>query len=504
MKLLKLTGLLCALAVVFGVACNPDPSGSTNGGNSSLTLSVDKDAIKPDGRDKASFTVMFGSENVTDAAQIFDQNGNQLAGASFASLEAGTYSFVASYTNPNDNQTYESNTVTVAVNTLELVSDVIEVEFGGQVKFSLNYEGLDVIANATIRNLDTEATISNGVFTAPSYTCEMHFQATYVTMQSNVVTISVVAPKNSGLRLKQDKSRVAPGEQVQFTVLLDGEDVTGNAAIVNVATGETLTSNTYTYSGNDVVQFRAEYEDYTSQTVSVGSSSFYKKVLVFECTSIKCTFCAQMAAALVRTEEVYKDRMVNVACHHPNMGADPFIPDEIDDFMEAFPLNMGLPNTWYDYNASMHIGAVTSNEIVSLLRKLNSSNPSLAGISAESTLNGSRADLTVNVTASNNKELSLCVMLLENGIIYEQAGGGSSYCHNHLLRKLATNIYGESLGNMAANQQEQRQFSIDLSGYNTDNCFIVCAVLCKNDDNQWVVTNATELPVNGWVDYRFE
>ena len=503
MKLFKFTGLLCALAVVFGVACN-NSSNSQNNGSGSLSLSVDKDSIKPDGRDKASFTVMFGSEDVTNAALIFDQDGILLDGASFSCLEAGTYSFVATYTNPKDNQSYESNTVQVAVNVLELVSDVVEVEFGGQVKFSVNYEGMDVTTNSILRNIDTEATVSNGVFTAPNYVCELQFQATYVSMKSNVITISVVAPKPAALRLKQNKSRVAAGEQVEFSVLLNGEDVTAGASIVNVETGETLTSNTYTYNGSGIAQFRAEYQDYTSQTVSVGSSAFYKKVLTIEFTSVNCSFCPQMAASLERAGDVYKDRMLHMACHHPAMGADPFIPDVINELREAFPVTQGLPTTFYDYNGETHIGAVTSNEIVSVLRKLNSSNPARAGIAAESTLNGSRADITVNVTASDNKELSLCVMLLENGIIHPQAGAGSSYRHNHTFRKLATGVYGESLGNMTENQQESRKYAFDLSGYNSDNCSIVCAVLCKNDDNEWVVSNATELPVNGWVDYRFE
>ena len=116
-----------------------------------------------------------------------------------------------------------------------------------------------------------------------------------------------------------DKPRLQSGESATFTVLDKGTDVTASAKIKNVTSGDYLDGATFTMGSDKTVQFVAEYNDKTSQTLSVGSGNFHKSVMVLKFTSIGCSYCPQMATALEKANESYDNgtRMVEVSVHHP-------------------------------------------------------------------------------------------------------------------------------------------------------------------------------------------
>ena len=483
---------------------NQNPGDNSSGGDGQLILTVSKDSIKSDSRDKASFVVMFGESDVTEKAEIIGENGTALKNDYFTSRTPGKYSFTARYT--SDGKEYVSNSVSVTVNSLELIADLTEVPFGSKVTFTVKYLDLDVTSESTITNVTFGETLENGYYTVPNYMTEVEFQATYSGMESETVSISVVAPTYSALRLKQSKARVAEGETVKFNVELSGRDVTSSATITNVTTGETVSGDSFTYNGNgEVFQFQAEYDGQHSQVVSVSSAEFYKKVMVLDFTSVFSSACLPMQTALEKTEQLYPDRMTLVSCHHPLQGNDPLLPDSMYLYQTYFDVP-DLPTTYFDYYENKSVGATSSTEIIPALKRL-VQNQTYAGISAESVIKGSSAELTVNVTASRNKELQLCVMVLENGIEYEQAGTPKLYKHNNVLRHLATDIFGLPLGTVDENQQVTRTLSLNLSRITApENCTVVCAVLVKsNNGDYWTINNVTELYLdNGYVDYRFE
>ena len=75
--------------------------------------------------------------------------------------------------------------------------------------------------------------------------------------------------------------------------------------------------------------------------------------------------------------------------------------------------------------------------------------------------------------------------------------------HNHTYRALGTEtIYGDLLGTLANNEQVTKTYTFDASQYDVNNCHVVCYVLYKDGD-EYIATNAIDVPVNSWVDYEF-
>ncbi len=110
------------LALVGLASCHGyiDPTTQTGGTKETLDLSADKTSISADGNDIVSFTAMYGDENVTESRNLvlsYSLNGGEKvamsAGSSiFATKNAGTYVFTASYA-IDDEVVESSGSVTV-------------------------------------------------------------------------------------------------------------------------------------------------------------------------------------------------------------------------------------------------------------------------------------------------------------------------------------------------------------------------------------------------------
>lgn len=290
-------------------ACNNPNGGNENpsSGEKKLMLSVDKTSIMSDGRDKATFTVKYGTEeksvDVTSDAVIM--NGTvAIEGFTFTSTTPETYTFTATYEDPESGETVTSNEVTVTASSLTLSVDAETIVSNGLGKatFTVTYEGEDVTATSTITNVTLDEEYAQGAneFVSPSYVGEFEFTAKYRNLTSNTVKVTVEAAPAAELRLVVDKPRLQSGESATFTVLDKGTDVTASAKIKNVTSGDYLDGATFTMGSDKTVQFVAEYNDKTSQTLSVGSGNFHKSVMVLKFTSVGCSYCPQMATALER------------------------------------------------------------------------------------------------------------------------------------------------------------------------------------------------------------
>lgn len=503
MKTWKL--LSCALLALIAVATSCNKPNTNGGGSSSslaLTINDGKTSIAADGRDAATFTVVLTREDgstmdVTTTA-TFTANDTPFEGYKFTTKTAGEYTIVASY------EGMTSNAVRVTASSLSLAVDSESIAANGQgtATFTVTYEDKDVTADAIITNVTTGEMYKKGAntFTSPNYTGEFQFTAEYNNLKSNAITVKVVAAEPAALRLIPSVGRVTAGEKVTFTVENNGTDVTKDAKI-KVVDGDYIENATYTMS-EGTVKFVAEYEGNTSTEVSVSTKDFFKNVLLFKFTNVNCSWCPMLAQAIEIASETQP--IVEVAIHSSVMGSDPMIKDEklFSDFGKYF--GNKLPWAFLDMFEQQIPEAVSSDQVISYVKPL-ALRPSYAGLSASAKADGSTVTATVNVTASSSKDLYLGVMLVENGIRYSQKGSdlGANYVHNHTYRALATEtVYGESLGTLSNNQQVTKTYTFDASEYNVDNCQIVCYVLYK-DGNNYVATNAINVPMNDWVGYEF-
>lgn len=121
-------------------------------------------------------------------------------------------------------------------------------------------------------------------------------------------------------------------------------------------------------------------------------------------------------------------------------------------------------------------------------------------IGAETQWNATTRELQVTVelyyTATENQNNKLNVVLLENGIVGYQSGGGSSYTHNHIMRHLLTGQWGDEITTTTQGTLVTRTYSyIVPPAINIDNCDI--SLFVTQNDNKNTHTGVTMVAKNG-------
>ena len=467
-----------------------------------LILLADRESIVCDGREAVTFTVMLDGDDVTKQASISDAaTGDVLDGNEFATDVIGSYKFVASYNGQ------ESNKVAVEVIAVsgELVLSVdkesIMNDGRDRATFTVTFEGQDVTVLATIVNQTSGETWDRGVHSFASYLSdEYEFKASYQGLQSNTVKVVVTREEANPLVIMATRPRIAAdgSDATSFKVTYEGGDVTDAAKIKNLATGEYLESNSFSYSGDlKVVEFEAEYEGATSEPINVGFGDFYKNVLFCRFTATWCGTCTSFSSVLSAALEQYPDRLVQVAIHQ----GDEYTSNNYNDFASYFKFPC-IPAIFFDFDKEGPSAvSMSAADVVNTIKEYQATGAKV-GIAMSSTVDADRnVTVSVRVTPSEAGMYRLGVILLEDGIEGAQSGT-SRFIHDNTMRVLATSLGGDSLGEVAENTEVVKEYTFSLEGY-TDNCRVV-AYVNTADGDVYATTNAASCPVNGRTDYRFE
>ena len=116
-------------------------------------------------------------------------------------------------------------------------------------------------------------------------------------------------------------------------VTYDGEDVTSQAAITNVTTGEPVENAAWTTTEIGEYKFQAVYDSYTSDPVTVSAidknkdkdKEFYRYVLLLKFTYMTCGNCVTAQGYFDALDEADRDHFLVVAAHQPEgMPMDPY------------------------------------------------------------------------------------------------------------------------------------------------------------------------------------
>jgi hypothetical protein len=120
------------------------------------------------------------------------------------------------------------------------------------------------------------------------------------------------------------------------------------------------------------------------------------------------------------------------------------------------------------------------------------STPSPLGIAIESSLDNATASINVKIEYVKDFKngLKIVVCLTESNLIGSQAnyyndGRGNpieNFEHNHVLRKAATDIFGDAISASETfkNNVSTRSYSMSVGNFNTANCSVVAFVTFNN------------------------
>ncbi len=157
----------------------------------SVVLSVDVDEINAEGQGKATFTLMFGEEDVTSEMYLtnvtlgteMEKGVNEFVSPDYT----GEFEFQAKYKNQLSNKV--TVTVIPAVESpVRIKADKGRVAIGDVVTFTVLNEGEDVTSSATIKNADSGEAISGNTYTVAAEGT-FNFVAEYGENQSQTISV---------------------------------------------------------------------------------------------------------------------------------------------------------------------------------------------------------------------------------------------------------------------------------------------------------------------------
>lgn len=396
---------------------------------------------------------------------------------------------------------------------LKLKVDKTEIAADGKqtATFTVTYGDDDVTSKSTITNVTLGADLTTGTrqfvtTTAGSY----DFTASYDSMTSDKVTITCTGdlPDNK-LILVPDKTFVLPDGQdkVTFTVTLNKEDVTADAAIFNFTSGEYLEADTdgkFTFSTTSKYpnEFYAEYDDLESDRVKITSAtSFYHSVTILKFTGTWCQFCYPASNALESLIDKYPDQ-INLM----NIHVDDGLVAAMTSAYKSYYPHSSWPTVIID--GRDQLGNVTMGKYEESVKYSLNNSVATCGFVVTSAVSNGTAKVKVKMMSTTKASYNLVVAVMENDITgYPQQTPNTTmkdYVHHNVLRMTGHPFaQGEELGELEAMTEINKEFTFDIRRYEAENCYILVYGL-KPSGNKLHINNSVVCPINGSVDYRFE
>ena len=317
---------------------------------------------------------------------------------------------------------------------------------------------------------------------------------------------------DTGITLTANKSTLnADGnDKATFTVVRNGADITADAEIRNVTTGDVLTNKTFSTTQEGTSVFEASYDGAVSNRVSVvaiksqvGPSKFARNIAVLEFTGTWCAICPTgMTRLNYLIDSSYKGVIELMSVHQSN--SDPMEIPESSLLVNKFSIT-----TFPSCVADMRDKAILT-ESYSVLRKLFDESLEDYGahcgvaIRSEYAQATGQAKVTVRVTSDTNADYRLAVYVLEDGLNYQQNDGGTyrDYTHNHVMRRmLSETIEGDKLGAVGVGKEVSKEYTVTLDKtWKPENVsFYAMAIDANGYANNVAVCEA----VNGDTDYEY-
>ena len=338
--------------------------------------------------------------------------------------------------------------------------------------------------------------------------------------------------------LTADKSIVKSGEQITFTVIYEGEDVTTSSTIHANYTNEQL-SNPYTTEGSGDLSFYAKYNGIKSKICSVTvtpayapefpedtkpeSYDFNQRMLLVDHTGLGCGYCPYMKEAIKEAENNanYKDKF-NVVYAYSYSSSEVCYTSTSKTLFNYYQnvcststIGMyltGYPSLTSNYN---HNTAANYNMVQSQINELWDANPT-ASIALAAKIEGDKIVVSASVKSSKTQNVKLSLWVLEDDITATQSNATASWMHNHhsVLRDAptkvsATDISGVDFGYIEANSTMSRVMEFDLfaaSSWKVENFKVIAIISAPSEkyDNKYEVVNTAMCEMGSSIGFDYK
>ncbi len=224
------------------------------------------------------------------------------------------------------------------------------------------------------------------------------------------------------------------------------------------------------------VKQAAGKDDDEEDSSSWAGREFYHKSLGMRFTATWCGYCPIMAESFRLAQSKYPDKieLLNLHASTSNLGFSGTAALE-----NVFNIT-GYPTGIVDYRKEIdnYNSDYASTLIVNAAKETEANYPTLSGISFTSSVSDNTISVNVKLYIKEKGDYKLAVVLLEDGIVGYQNGGGDSYHHDAIARLAISDIKGDAFSTSADNKTVSKQYSATLSsGWNSGNLRILVYVL---------------------------
>ncbi len=314
--------------------------------------------------------------------------------------------------------------------------------------------------------------------------------------------------KDLQLNANRDKILADGLDEVHFTVISGGKDVTATAVVKEQVSGAVLTNGVFATSVAGTYSFVAEYDGMRSEAVTVvaeAGTGFKKNALVMKFTAIGCHFCPLATHAISKAEEDAPGRVCSVSIYGTLGTMKDFMVDEyIESFQKQFRFGTNYPTVVIDHADKWNYNEGIAG--MAFAKALNAAGK--VGIALDTELDGDNLKVEVKVKGSEeiNYATNLVVAVLENDLYAVQTGAETEAdnWHHHVVRHYLTDLYGSEYriekGTLNATEDYVKTFTYTVpSDFKKENLEVV-AYLLKSTDKSAV--NCRKVSVGKKADYE--
>lgn len=238
---------------------------------------------------------------------------------------------------------------------------------------------------------------------------------------------------------------------------------------------------------------------------------FYHQSLVFRFTATWCTWCPYMNKAILRAQELYPDKIQQLALH---CGGSDLQFDPAQTLMGTFKSN-AYPTGIVDGRIHVNNGVETDEyalEYIAAVRETEEVYGTSSGLALSSVSSGQRVTVNVDAYFKVAGDYKVTVLLLEDGVVHYQENGGKDYVHDNLVRAAATDILGEPF--RISRDLSHRAFSFTATvpdGCDMDNMRVFAYIqksfgraerIQTEDYGDYYVDNCATAPLGGTLKLR--
>lgn len=224
------------------------------------------------------------------------------------------------------------------------------------------------------------------------------------------------------------------------------------------------------------------------------SYEFTHRSLFLRFTATWCGYCPWMADAVDLVLEKKPGLIEPLSVHGGGSNLETEASSTLVSHYKISSFPTGLVDGYYsvgNYSQTIY----TASEIIAGATQTADKYDVHTGLSWRSSVSGSNAVLDLNVYAKKAGDYKITVLLIEDGIIMSQNGGGANYEHNGVVQAAFTSPLGDDFTVTEDNQVKNFAYSVAIpTKSNPDNIKVV-AYVQRTEGKVTFVDNATSAKV---------